>query len=350
MIDLKQLARLAILPLALISCKSEFEVLSSRTSYPANVKIDFKVNKPTKDIRPVRLTEDLYLDQIDLRKISITEDGYKLSMSEGGSASVTSCNDCSLNFTHLTFDYSGSVRNQFEVMKNSAINFIRTLDPKTSLVAMSFFAGEAGLYNLRGIEVFYQVTPGLLKRIENSTCADYLLNSDTSRNLCQADTATRLNTAILNNIAFVENADHPGKSVYRTSVIFTDGRGRDKGVTDEQVKASVAKFKSKGGLFYTVTMKSDEADRKFFESIEPTKNFKMTKVHQLSERLADVLDDVKSLTPLFFTLKICSATRGAGKAVLNVSSKKYDIEASTSYDTTDFGGGCDLKDPNQWRF
>ncbi|MCM2348369.1 MAG: hypothetical protein NDI69_00015 [Bacteriovoracaceae bacterium] len=121
-----------------------FQVLSSRTAAPANVKIDFK------DIRPVHLTEDLYLDQIDLKKISITEDDYKLSMSEGGSASVSRCADCSINAVHPTLDYSGSVRDQFEVLKNNAIKFISTLDRRNLRVALSFFTGEASLYSIGG--------------------------------------------------------------------------------------------------------------------------------------------------------------------------------------------------------
>lgn len=350
MFDMKQLVGLAILPLALVSCKSEFKVLSSRTAAPANVKIDFKVEKPSKDLRPVRITEDLYLDNIDLNKISITEDGYKLSMSEGGSASVSKCGDCSINAVHLTLDYSGSVRNQFETVKHNAIKFINSLDPKTSRVRLSFFAGEASLYSPKGYGIYFE--PGrLVNWLENATCSDFLIDTDLSKNLCGADTATRLNTAILLSMDSVNTYfANEEKNVVRTSVIFTDGRGREKGVTAEQVKAEIEKFKLSGGLLYTVTMKSDEADKRYFDSIAPTKNFKMEKVHQLSERLADVLEDVQSLTPLFFTLKICSATRGNGTATLNVSSRKYDIEASTTYDTSDFGGGCDLSDPEQWNF
>lgn len=349
MINVKSLFGLAMLPLTLVSCKGDFQVLSTRTSSPANVKIDFKVNKPSKDIRPVRLTEDYYLEMIDLRKITITEDGEELSVSEGGSSSVSRCLDCSINAVHLVLDYSGSVRDQFEVVKSNAIKFIKTLDPKNSKVRVSFFAGEASLFSPKGYGIYLDPVR-MTNWLNNASCSDFL-NDATSLNLCHSDRATRLNTSIINGISSIDTFfAHEKMNVIPTVVVFTDGRGRDKGVSEQQVRAQVNRFQSKGGLFYTVSMKSDEADKKYFNAIGPNKSFKMSKVHQLSDRLADVLEDVQSLTPLFFTLKVCSATRGQGKTVLDVNSKKYGIKTSVTYDTGDFGGGCDLKDASQWNF
>jgi hypothetical protein len=340
---------LAILPFMFIGCE-KFEVLSTRVAEPANIKVDFVVRKPSKNIRPVQLTEDLYLSQIDLRKFKITEDGDPLSLSEGGRAGVESCKSCSLNAVHLSLDYSGSVRDQFDNLIQHSANFVRKLKsvPGETKVRISFFAGDKTLYNPKGYPIYLNAET-MANWLPTASCRDF--SDDYGRSLCDADTATRLNTAIVENIrnldvVFEGRPEHVTKS----SIIFTDGRGRDKSITTQEVFAKVDEFKKKGGLFYTVLLESDEDNNKFFKEIAPTKQFKLKKISQLSEKLVDVLDDVQGQTPLFFTLKVCSAVRG-GPTSMKISSRAYGVdEIVINYDTTNFGGGCDLNNRNQWKF
>ena len=362
MFNFKSFLVLASLPVLFVGCDT-FEVLSKKTAQPANIKIDFVVQKPSKSIRPVGLTPDLYLSQIDLSKFKITEDGKKLSLSEGGRAGVEKCGDCAINLIKLTLDFSGSVRDQYDVMIGNTIAFLETLKKTQveSLINVNFFAGEVGLYEPKGMPVYLKpdVMIGFLRQATCSsfhlTSEEYVMDERGPQTLCDADTATRLNTSI---VKMLERLNNPsmvvetikGKKIIKTAILFTDGMGRDKGVTVEQVKSEVANFKSNGGLFYSVIMDSDEDNAKFFKEIAPTKRFTLKKITKLSEKLNDVLDDVQEEIPLFFTLKICSAVRG-GPATLKVSSLKYNVpEISFKYDTTNFKGGCNLQNKEQWKF
>lgn len=340
---------LAILPVMFIGCE-KFEVLSTRVAEPANIKVDFIVRKPSKSIRPVQLTEDLYLSQINLEKFKIIEDGDPLSLSEGGRAGVESCKSCSLNAVHLSLDYSGSVRNQFDNLIKHSANFVNKLKsaPGDTRVRISFFAGDANLYNPKGYPIYLSADL-LANWLPTASCRDF--TDDYGRSLCDADTATRLNTAILENIRSVDAVfEGRPEHVTKSSIIFTDGRGRDKSVSTQEVSAKVDDFKKKGGLFYTVLLESDEDNSKFFKEIAPSKQFKLKKISQLSEKLLDVLDEVQGQTPLFFTLKVCSAVRG-GPTSMKISSRAYGIdEVVINYDTTNFSGGCDLNDRDQWKF
>lgn len=362
MTNLKRFLKLASLPLLVVSCDN-FELIGTKTAEPANVKIDFVVQKPSKNIRPVGLTPDLYLSQVDLKSFKITEDGKKLSLSEGGKAGVEKCGDCSANLVKLTLDYSGSVRNQYETLIQNAISFIENLKNSQgiTLVNVSFFAGDAGLYEIMRENLFTDPNTMINFLKSRATCDSFKLKKEIYsvdepiQTLCEADTATRLNTAILKtfdafNEPHIYGKSINGKKLIKTAILFTDGMGRDKGVTVEQVKSGVTEFRNKGGLFYSVTMDSDEDNAKFFKEINPTKRFTLKKLDKLSEKLNDVLEDVQEETPFFFTLKVCSAVRG-GPTTLKVSSRKYKVpEITINYDTSNFRGGCDLKNKQQWNF
>jgi hypothetical protein len=217
------------------------------------------------------------------------------------------------------------------------------------------FAGDKGLFNFKGFNNYYFDPETLYNKLTSSTCNDFTLNgAQGAMNLCNSDSATRLNRAIITNIEDLESSRTHFKTmsenVNYTSIIFSDGMGRDLDVDPFTVQEKIEKFKKTGGLFYAVALKSDEENRKYFENLAPTKMFDLKKVSKLSESLVSVYDEMQAKLPLYFTIKICSAVRG-GISTVRMTSKKYNIpEASFDIDAVNFTGGCDVNNAGQWKF
>jgi hypothetical protein len=334
----------------------DFTILNVKASSPANIRIDLKVDNPVKT-KTVKTRNGTWESKIDFRKLKITENNYPLSSSEGGKAIIGGCTECSVNVIHLTLDYSGSVRSQHDNLINSARSFVNSISKSSgkTFVRVSLFAGDKGLYNFKGFKNYYFDPETLNSKLYHSTCNDFSLNGDMGGlSLCNADSATRLNRAIFSNINDLEESkshfSEKSKNVNYTSIVFSDGMGRDLDVPKETVKAKIDSFKKLGGLFYVVAVNSDEENRAYFENLGPTKKFALKKVSKLSESLVNVYDEMQSKIPLYFTIKICSAVRG-GTSTIAMTSKKYNVPKTTyDVDATDFTGGCDVGNPNQWKF
>jgi hypothetical protein len=334
----------------------DFTVLNVSSSNPANIRIDLKVDNPLKT-RPVKTRSGSFESQIDFSKIKITENNYPLSTSEGGKAIIGGCTECSVNVIHLTLDYSGSVRSQQNHLMNAARAFSNSVSKSTgrTFIRFSLFAGDKGLYNFKGSNNYYYDPDTLYKKLTTSSCSDFTLDgAQGSLTLCNSDSATRLNRAIVTNIEGLEASKAHFKSMSQninyTSIIFSDGMGRDLDVDPITVKEKIADFKKSGGLFYAVALKSDEENKSYFINLSPTKIFSLKNVSKLSESLISVYDEMQAKLPLYFTIKICSATRG-GFSTLRMTSNKFNMpKSSYEVDAIDFTGGCDMNNANQWKF
>ena len=339
-----------------VNASDDFKILRVTSSNPANIRIDFKVDNPTNKVRPIRMGE-YFIETMDVEKIKITENNLPLSLSEGGMAQIGGCTECSINLIHLTFDYSGSVRSQHDNLINSARNFLNNIMGSSgrTLVRLSLFAGDKALYAFKGRYNDYLKPADLLDKLLTSSCSEFTLDgSNISSNLCESDTATRLNRSILNNIESLNSAKEyfskQTRNINSASIIFTDGMGRDLDVNASTVAGEIDSLKKSGGLFYVVAVKSDEQNKKFFKKLNPSKKFELRNMSKLSNTLVKVFDEMHARLPYYFTLKICSAVRG-GVSSLGLSSRKYKIpKASFDIDATDFSGGCDMKNSSQWRF
>lgn len=351
--------QLSLIGLAAISAqvlaKDDFSVVGVRSSNPANIKIDLRIDNATDKTRPSSFGNQFMLVPLDIRKIMITENGSVLSNSEGSKAAAVQCTSCSSNFIHMTLDYSGSVRGQHYKLVNAADKFLEKLKGTSgnTYIRLSFFAGDRLLFNPIGKKNWYY-SPSELQEILYS-CENFTLNGEKSgTSLCNSDTATRLNTAIMNNINDLEIAKNEFFQNYAnasyTSVIFSDGKNRDAGVEDITVKDRIASFKASGGNVYAVTMTSDENDTAYFNNLNPTKIFRFKKIEKFADKLVDVFEDLNNKLPVFYSLRICSAVRG-GANNLALSSKKYKIpKFQAVLDATNFSGGCDVEKNSQWRF
>ena len=334
----------------------DFTILNVKSSNPANIRIDLKVDNPDKT-RPVKTRNGTFQSQVDFSKFQITENGYPLSTSEGGKAIIGGCLECSVNVIHLTLDYSGSVRTQHNQLMNSARNFLNSITKSSgrNFVRLSLFAGDKGLYNFKGFENYYFDPGTLYNKLLTSSCADFTLNgAQGGLNLCNSDSATRLNRAIVTNISALEDSKAHFKTispnVNYTSIIFSDGMGRDLDVDMSTVQKNIEKFKNADGLFYVVALKSDEENRTYFENLAPTKMFDLKRISKLSDSLISVYDEMQAKLPLYFTIKICSAVRG-GMSVIGIESKNYNVPYSPNdVDATNFTGGCDVNNASQWKF
>ncbi|MBA2406064.1 MAG: hypothetical protein H0V66_14910 [Bdellovibrionales bacterium] len=354
---LKYLLALILAGQPLVSkAADDFTFLNIKSSSPANIRIDFKVDNPDKT-RAVKTKHGTFESRLDFKKIKISENNFPLSNSEGGKAIIGGCTECSVNVIHLTLDYSGSVRGQQDNLINSALSFLSSISKSSGkkFVRISLFAGDKGLFNFRGFKNYYFDPATLSKKLSSSSCNDFSLNGDNNGlSLCNADSATRLNRAIVSNITELEEskkhfvAQSPNANY--TSIVFSDGMGRDLDVGIDTVVNKIESFKNDGGLFYVVALKSDEKNKKYFEDLGPSKIFTLKKISNLSESLVNVFDEMQANLPLFFTIKICSAVRG-GISTLGITSKEYHVPVTTQdIDATDFTGGCDVNNNDQWKF
>ena len=336
------------------SCKTELRPTGQlRSSAPNNIQIDFQIiNKP----------KNASLSDLNMNKITIYENDVPLSSMEGQLASVVEC-QCSVNIIHLTVDYSGSVRRSFVQVMAGVHNFVLKLNQskQKTLIRISFFAGDSGLYNLKGYNNYYFTPESALENItSNPDCRKFTLNGDvTGKNLCASDNATRLNTAFLLNLnqlnsmkEYTEKNSKDYQNPNFASIIFTDGRNTDLGVSTDEVASRIAEFKKSTGKIYTVSLDSKEFNAAYFSKVQPTKQVKFKKLHKFSNALTDAFDDFQNSLPAYYTLRICSASRG-GLSQVSVESNAYKIPKFTFHelvDSTSFTGECDLTNESQWKF
>ena len=339
--------------LFLQSCKTELKPIGElRSSSPNNVQIDFQIiNKP----------KNITLNNLNMNKITIYENDVPLSTLEGQMASVVEC-QCSVNIVHLTVDYSGSVRRSFEQVMAGVHNFVLKLyrSKQKTLIRISFFAGDEGLYNPTGYNNYYFTPDSALDYTHNPDCRRFTLNGDKNgKTLCDSDNATRLNTAFLTNLnhlnwmkGYVKDRPEQFPNPNFVSIIFTDGRNTDVGVSTDMVAEEVVNFKKNTGKVYAVSLDSKEFNSSYFAKVQPTKQVKFKKLSKFSNALTDAFDDFQNNLPAYYTLRICSASRG-GFSKISVESKTYKIPKFTfneEVDSRSFTGECDLSDESQWKF
>ena len=347
----------ALLGLALLSSQSfaqdEFKVLEIKASNPANIKVNFRVDNPTSKTRP-NLSG---VSPLKINKILIKENNTPISTAEGSKAAFVTCSSCSTNIIHMSLDYSDSVRDQYYTLVNSALDFINKMSiaPGTTYVRVSFFAGDNKLYNPKGYQNWYFDLATMKDILQSYTCNDFTLDGAKSgTTLCNSDNSTRLNSAVLDNIAALEAAkidfDKKFANPSYTSVIISDGKNFDDGVSIDTVTNSVRSFREKQGRVFAVAMNSKESDVNYFNRIQPDKIYKFKNLSKLSGKLVEVFEDLNNALPVYYSLRICSARRG-GLVNLNISSKSYNLQTTLSQiDATNFKGGCNIENDNQWNF
>lgn len=347
----------ALLGLALLSshafAQDNFKVLEVKASNPANIKVNFRVDNPTSKTRPGLSGKS----PLNIDKILIQENNTPISRAEGSKAAFVTCASCSTNIVHMSLDYSDSVRDQYYTLVNSALDFLNkmSLASGQTFVRVSFFAGDRQLYNPKGYVNYYFDLETMKDILQKYTCKDFTLNGDKGGvNLCDSDNSTRLNSAVVNNIEALEavkpqfDKQFPNPSY--TSILISDGKNFDDGVSMDSVASTVRTFREKQGRVFAVSMTSKESDVNYFPRIQPDKIYKFKNISKLSSKLVELFEDLNNALPVYYSLRICSARRG-GIVNLNISSKTYNMQTSISQvDATNFQGGCSIENENQWKF
>ena len=332
--------------------KNDVSFLAVKSSNPANIKIDLKIENVTDDLRPESSSV-----AFDISKVFFTENGKKLSSTEGSKAAAVKCGSCSTNVVHLILDYSGSVRDQFPKLIMGTQQFLQKLTyaPGNTIVRLSFIAGDDGLFNVKGKKNGYTALSDMIMLLNSASCSSFTLDGRVdSLSMCNSDTATRLNSNLLSALEQINTADFflqkQFSNIKYSMIVLTDGTNTDSGIADHIVIDQVAQFKERNGMFFTLTLDSKETDQKYLSDLKPNKGYVFKNYSKFSEKLVELFKDYSSTLPVYYSLLICSAVRN-GDNELKLSSKKYNIpETNILVNAKDFRGGCDTNDLSQWNF